>query len=84
MFMLSQLVHDHNFKVVMTGEGADELFGGYLTYVADRLSRSMRLSLAGGTISWPVSFWMFLSRCSSLRSSPGTNLGSLPNPLFPR
>jgi asparagine synthase (glutamine-hydrolysing) len=29
MFMLSQLVHDHNFKVVMTGEGADELLGGY-------------------------------------------------------
>ena len=29
MFLLSQLVHDHNFKVVMTGEGADELLGGY-------------------------------------------------------
>ena len=29
MFMLSQLVHDRNFKVVMTGEGADELLGGY-------------------------------------------------------
>lgn len=29
MFMLSQLVHDHNLKVVITGEGADELLGGY-------------------------------------------------------
>ena len=29
MFMLSQLVHDRNYKVVMTGEGADELLGGY-------------------------------------------------------
>lgn len=29
MFMLSQLVRDHGFKVVMTGEGADELLGGY-------------------------------------------------------
>ncbi len=29
MFMLSQLVHEHDFKVVMTGEGADELLGGY-------------------------------------------------------
>ena len=29
MFLLSQLVHDRNFKVVMTGEGADELLGGY-------------------------------------------------------
>lgn len=29
MFILSQLVHDRDFKVVMTGEGADELLGGY-------------------------------------------------------
>ncbi len=29
MFMLSQLVHDHKFKVVLTGEGSDEALGGY-------------------------------------------------------
>jgi asparagine synthase (glutamine-hydrolysing) len=29
MFMLSKLVRDHNYKVVLTGEGADEFFGGY-------------------------------------------------------
>ncbi len=29
MFLLSQLVHDHNLKVVITGEGADEFLGGY-------------------------------------------------------
>ena len=29
MFMLSDLVHQHNLKVVITGEGADELLGGY-------------------------------------------------------
>ncbi|CAG0937483.1 asparagine synthase (glutamine-hydrolysing) [Thermoflexales bacterium] len=29
MFLLSQLVHDHSFKVVITGEGADEILGGY-------------------------------------------------------
>jgi asparagine synthase (glutamine-hydrolysing) len=29
MFMLSRLVNDSGFKVVLTGEGADEVLGGY-------------------------------------------------------
>ena len=29
LFLLSKLVHDSNLKVVLTGEGADEFFGGY-------------------------------------------------------
>jgi len=29
MFLLSQLVHDHDLKVVLTGEGADEILVGY-------------------------------------------------------
>ncbi|MBA1157019.1 asparagine synthase (glutamine-hydrolyzing) [Microvirga mediterraneensis] len=29
LFMLSGLVRDHGFKVVLTGEGADEVFAGY-------------------------------------------------------
>jgi asparagine synthase (glutamine-hydrolysing) len=29
LFMLSNLVRDNGFKVVLTGEGADEIFGGY-------------------------------------------------------
>jgi asparagine synthase (glutamine-hydrolysing) len=29
MFLLSKLVHAHNIKVVLTGEGADELLAGY-------------------------------------------------------
>lgn len=29
MFLLSKLVRENQFKVVLTGEGADEIFGGY-------------------------------------------------------
>ncbi|MCF7848543.1 MAG: asparagine synthase (glutamine-hydrolyzing) [Kiritimatiellales bacterium] len=29
LFLLSRLVHDSGIKVVLTGEGADEVFGGY-------------------------------------------------------
>lgn len=29
MFLLSKLVHDQGFKVVLTGEGADEILAGY-------------------------------------------------------
>jgi len=29
LYLLSKLVHDSGFKVVLTGEGADEIFGGY-------------------------------------------------------
>ncbi|WP_129628144.1 asparagine synthase (glutamine-hydrolyzing) [Candidatus Oscillochloris fontis] len=29
MYLLSQLVHQHGLKVMLSGEGADEFFGGY-------------------------------------------------------
>ena len=49
-------------KVALSGEGADELFGGYLTYIASRYARTarrvpaaLRKMAIAGLRYWPVS-----------------------------
>jgi asparagine synthase (glutamine-hydrolysing) len=61
VWFLSKLTKK-NATVALSGEGADELFGGYLTYRANHLARPMRrlpraaLRLALGALRhWPVS-----------------------------
>lgn len=39
MFLLSELVHQHGVKVVLTGEGADEMFAGYDLFREAKLRR---------------------------------------------
>lgn len=39
LMLLSQLVRENNFKVVLTGEGADELFAGYNIFKEDKVRR---------------------------------------------
>jgi asparagine synthase (glutamine-hydrolysing) len=39
LFLLSQLVRDNGMKVVLTGEGADELLAGYDIFKEDRIRR---------------------------------------------
>ncbi len=61
VWFLSKLTK-RNVTVALSGEGADELFGGYLTYRANELARAARrvpatlrrLALAG-VRRWPVS-----------------------------
>ncbi|MBN1933388.1 MAG: asparagine synthase (glutamine-hydrolyzing) [Anaerolineae bacterium] len=39
MYLLSRLVHDHHFKVVLTGEGADEFLAGYNIFKEAKIRR---------------------------------------------
>jgi len=39
MFLLSKKVHEHNIKVVITGEGADEFLGGYNIFKEAKIRR---------------------------------------------
>jgi len=39
MFLLSNLVRQHGYKVVLTGEGADEMFGGYDLFKEAKIRR---------------------------------------------
>jgi asparagine synthase (glutamine-hydrolysing) len=39
LYLLSQLVRQHNFKVVLTGEGADEFLAGYNIFKEDKIRR---------------------------------------------
>lgn len=39
MFLLSSLVRSRGFKVVLTGEGADEMLGGYDIFKEDKIRR---------------------------------------------
>ena len=44
VWYLSQMSRQH-VTVALSGEGADELFGGYVTYLADSLVRALRRRL---------------------------------------
>ena len=39
LYLLSQLIRDDGYKVVLTGEGADEVFGGYDIYKEAKIRR---------------------------------------------
>jgi asparagine synthase (glutamine-hydrolysing) len=52
LYVLAQFAHDTGYKVVLTGDGADELFGGYNQYYRFQLAR--RLYPYGRHFPWAV------------------------------
>ncbi len=54
MYLLSKFVRQNNFKVVLTGEGADEFLGGYNIFQEAKIRR--RWAAAPGSAAWPALF----------------------------
>ncbi|MBN2020378.1 MAG: asparagine synthase (glutamine-hydrolyzing) [Sedimentisphaerales bacterium] len=88
MFLLSKFVREHNLKVVLTGEGADEFFGGYDVFRETKVRKFLarfpgsrkRAALTGQLYSH-----IFRDRARVKQSLPmffGKGLESLSDPLF--
>jgi len=52
MFALSKLVQDNGYKVVLSGEGSDELYGGYFVYTLNQIRRALSLPAIAGARSF--------------------------------
>jgi asparagine synthase (glutamine-hydrolysing) len=87
LFLLSKHVRENGYKVVVTGEGADEVFGGYnifretkvRAFWARQPESTMRPLLIGKLYPY-----IFKDKRleKTLQSFFGTGLDQLPNPLF--
>jgi len=86
--MLSKLVHDEGFKVVLTGEGADEVFGGYDIFKEAKLRRFCARDQQSARR--PLLFKRLYPYLPKLQAQSGaylkaffaTDLGAVDDPLF--
>ena len=88
MFLLSKLVHDVGLKVVLTGEGADEFFGGYTIFREAKVRRFMARDLQ--SVMRPLLLKRLYAYLPQLQKMPvamlnhffGRGLGQVDDPCF--
>lgn len=85
LYLLSRLVRDHNFKVVLTGEGADEFLAGYDIFKEAKIrrfwSRQPESSLRPALLRRLYPYIGGLTQCSDafLKKFFGQNLAEVDN-----
>jgi asparagine synthase (glutamine-hydrolysing) len=87
LFVLSELVRDHGFKVVLTGEGSDETMGGYDIFKETKIRRFWQRQPRSATR--PLLLRQLYPYMESIRRQPSAYLESFfrveegsPGPFF--